>query len=797
MNTHELLDHIDPTMLDYQEWCNVGMALKHEGCDVSTWDSWSQRDSRRYHAGECQKKWAGFQGSANPVTAGTLVELAKRGGWRPEHQGSGPSRAFEWDDVIGSDELKVIDVGWVEDAEVSAVDAPPWRQLQMYLEALFETSDIVGYVNEAFQRDEKWMPKNSGHYRRTAGDLIAELSKYKDIGAALGDSTPEAGAWIRFNPLSGEGVHDKHVANFRHALIECDEVSIEKQAAMYEELELPIVALVHSGKKSLHAIVHIGAKSTDEYRERVNFLHTVCKTNGLKIDEKAKNPSRLSRMPGVMRNGECQSLLGLNKGKGSWEEWKEWIEELNDSLPDIELLDGIWDNLPALAPPLIDGVVRQGHKLLLTGASKAGKSFLLLELVIAIAEGRKWLGWQCAKGRVLYVNLELDRPSCLHRLKLLYGAFGWKPENLSNIDIWNLRGKSVPMDKLAPKLIRRAMKRNYVAVIIDPIYKVITGDENAADKMAFFCNQFDRICADLGSAVIFCHHHSKGAQGQKSSRDRSSGSGVFARDPDAILDLIELRIEKQHRDVLDNRYICPAIEAFLNKHIPDWRLSIGQDTAIVAKNFTEAAASMLTQESQAPLYAAIAAARTRIGNFSGWRLEGTLREFPPFPERRIIFTYPIHVDDTDGILETAKADGEEAPWMAAQREKKTVEATKKQSVRETIAAAHAILSGFDGEPVMIGDMAEHMGCTPAVLKKKISQVRDFILGDDNVVRTKAQFDRIALDAAIDKARDITGRIKVIDVAAHLGVGERAARNRLDKDERYLIINGDVTGKDET
>ncbi|MFR7387520.1 MAG: hypothetical protein ACLUTU_00565 [Blautia faecis] len=32
-----------------------------------------------------------------------------------------------------------------------------------------------------------------------------------------------------------------------------------------------------------------------------------------------------------------------------------------------------------------------------------------------------------------------------------------------NIDIWNLRGKSVPMDKLAPKLIRRAAKKNYVA----------------------------------------------------------------------------------------------------------------------------------------------------------------------------------------------------------------------------------------------------------------------------------------------------------------------------------------------
>ena len=38
------------------------------------------------------------------------------------------------------------------------------------------------------------------------------------------------------------------------------------------------------------------------------------------------------------------------------------------------------------------------------------------------------------------------------------------------------------MDKLAPKLIRRAAKKDYIAIVIDPIYKVITGDENSADR---------------------------------------------------------------------------------------------------------------------------------------------------------------------------------------------------------------------------------------------------------------------------------------------------------------------------
>ena len=84
------------------------------------------------------------------------------------------------------------------------------------------------------------------------------------------------------------------------------------------------------------------------------------------------------------------------------------------------------------------------------------------------------------------------------------------------------------MDKLAPKLIRRAAKKNYIAIIIDPIYKVITGDENSADQMANFCNQFDKVCTELGCAVIYCHHHSKGSQGGKRAMDRASGSGAVS-----------------------------------------------------------------------------------------------------------------------------------------------------------------------------------------------------------------------------------------------------------------------------
>jgi hypothetical protein len=138
-------------------------------------------------------------------------------------------------------------------------------------------------------------------------------------------------------------------------------------------------------------------------------------------------------MPGVERKGKKQFIVDVNIGKESWAEWYEWIEAQNDDLPDPEGLADHWNNMPPLAPALIEGVLRQGHKMLMAGPSKAGKSFALIELCIAIAEGTKWLGWQCAQGRVLYVNLELDRASCLHRFRDVYKALGLHPRNIDKI----------------------------------------------------------------------------------------------------------------------------------------------------------------------------------------------------------------------------------------------------------------------------------------------------------------------------------------------------------------------------
>lgn len=68
----EALEYIDPTSLDYQEWVGIGMGLKEAGYTSEDWDRWSSRDPKRYHPGECARKWNSFRGRRRRSQRGLL-----------------------------------------------------------------------------------------------------------------------------------------------------------------------------------------------------------------------------------------------------------------------------------------------------------------------------------------------------------------------------------------------------------------------------------------------------------------------------------------------------------------------------------------------------------------------------------------------------------------------------------------------------------------------------------------------------------------------------------------------------
>ena len=663
-----LLSAIPCSRMQYQEWVDVGMALHEEGLPCSLWEEWSRNDDR-YHPGECESKWLTFGNGDKKVTMGTVYHMAEQFGYiRPG------MRAVGWDDYITHDTEQAIMSGWHNedtDLELPVVnddDYNPVKDVTDYLSLLFDSDEKVNYcVDARLDEDGKWKPASKGSSSRTCGELLESIKKHpKDLSLTFGDPEAEAGVWACFNPVDGEGRKNSNITSYRYALVESDSQDIDTQYALIQDLKLPVKVLVHSGGKSLHAIVDINAVDYKQYMERVDYLYTVCRKHGLDVDTQDKNPSRLSRMPGFKRGEQWQYIVARDIGCKDFVEWQHYImDDMVEPLTMVNLGE-IWDDMPPMKPVLIDGILRQGHKMLLVSSSKAGKTFALIELAISIAEGRRWIGFQCKQGRVLYLNMELDEASFDDRMKRVYEAMDLPYMHPENIDIVHLRGKSESLDKLVPQIIRTIKGREYAAIILDPTYKLGIGDENAAESVISFTNAIDKL-AESGASVIYAHHHSKGQQGAKASMDRASGSGVFARDADALLDMIELRIPKERELEVETEYGEKA---------------------------------------------------------TAWRMEATLREFQRIEPINLFFSYPLHEVDAAGILDDANLEENERSMENGRELGSLAKTARKNDMKAKLYEAIRRDEEFDGKRKTCQQYADEFGVSKRTILRYMKELAD-------------------------------------------------------------------------
>ena len=207
-------------------------------------------------------------------------------------------------------------------------------------------------------------------------------------------------------------------------------------------------------------------------------------------------------------------------------------------LPEIDQASSLLTDQIAKPSELIEGVLHSGTKAVLASGSKVGKTWILLDLAIAVATGTPFLKFKTEKKKVLFINFEIRREFIAERLKIIQRKK--KQADLSNLAIWNLRGQTADFESLAESIIERAGQGKYALIILDPIYKAMVGkSENTASSVGALCNQIERIVEATGAAVIFAHHYAKGNAAKKNQIDRMSGSGVFARDADSIITLTE------------------------------------------------------------------------------------------------------------------------------------------------------------------------------------------------------------------------------------------------------------------
>jgi hypothetical protein len=211
---------------------------------------------------------------------------------------------------------RIIDQAQIEDP-VDLWEASPIRLLNdpvadaaLLLKTLFKSDDLIfigerhkpGIIGQTIRTQSKW------------------ISYFKDGG--------KTAPFIIINPLSGKPAPTKGgnketlrgdlcVKNFKFCLVEFDNLDHEDQVKFWAAVKLPIVTLIDSGNKSIHAWIDIKHLSKVETLEHWQF-----KIKGrlydrilrpLGVDSTCSNPARLSRLPGHWRAKETiQRILWLS-----------------------------------------------------------------------------------------------------------------------------------------------------------------------------------------------------------------------------------------------------------------------------------------------------------------------------------------------------------------------------------------------------------------------------------------------------------------------------------------------------
>jgi RecA-family ATPase len=219
---------------------------------------------------------------------------------------------------------------------------------------------------------------------------------------------------------------------------------------------------------------------------------------------------------------------------------------------------------PIVTPPdVIEGLVHQGGKLVLGGASKSYKTWLLADLAVSKSTGSMWLDFPTSKGRVFYVNCELPEPFFWKRVRVICDERQLTIES-GMLAAVHLRGRIREWSRIQ-KQIRQGQ---FSLIILDPIYKLLFArggfvrNENDPGPIAVLLDEIETLATRTDTAVAFGAHYSKGDQSQKEAIDRISGSGIWTRDADSIINFTK------HEDFVKGKNECYSVEPELRVYQP-------------------------------------------------------------------------------------------------------------------------------------------------------------------------------------------------------------------------------------
>ncbi len=164
---------------------------------------------------------------------------------------------------------------------------------------------------------------------------------------------------------------------------------------------------------------------------------------------------------------------------------------------------------------------------------KAGKSYLALQMARCIASGEPFLGQDTSQGRVLYLQFEMGtqllKDRILNTSRDYDGVYVGTSFSMKLDDASGQKVLVTAMESVLPNVL-----------ILDPLYKILSGDENEVQDMKKLTDFLDSIIEAYGDqdlSIVIMHHAGKDlARGGR-------GTSLLAGWVDSLIEMQKTSIE--------------------------------------------------------------------------------------------------------------------------------------------------------------------------------------------------------------------------------------------------------------
>ena len=185
-------------------------------------------------------------------------------------------------------------------------------------------------------------------------------------------------------------------------------------------------------------------------------------------------------------------------------------------------LEAIETDVPDIAY-IIEQKLRKLAKVAVIGKWKTGKSFLTIQMGMAIASGAEFLGFKTTASNVLYVNFEVSEEMFQQRIQDMHHVLNWDVSRFKYLTITDLSLDlhTTELDEILTQSIAEGF--TIEVLIIDPRWKAVKRDSNQDEVVNAFCVNLDRLSERYKLTLVIVHH-----EGVATGSDRAGkGSSVW------------------------------------------------------------------------------------------------------------------------------------------------------------------------------------------------------------------------------------------------------------------------------